>query len=161
MGNSLSTNSKTNNPQARLNSKFFYGCTSHENLIEYIENFDYMLHFSYNKSANVLNVSETIHHEIETLQVCIDICIGSNKMVAYNQASKRCICLMALFDDFLTQLQSRDVCIEWLKANGNDSSLYEIHHTGFLGNTLIYIVFTLSLQKNVNRIFGRGFLSFI
>jgi hypothetical protein len=147
MGNSLSTNSLTNNSQARLSSKFFYGCTTHEKLIEYIENFDYLLHFGYNKSANVLNVSEAIRGEIETLQVCIDICIGSNKMVAFNQASKQCICLMALFDDFLTQLQSRDVCLELLKTNGNDASLYEIYHTGFLGKTLIYKVFTLFLKK--------------
>ena len=86
MGNSLSTNSLTNNSQARLSSKFFYGCTTHEKLIEYIENFDYLLHFGYNKSANVLNVSEAIRGEIETLQVCIDICIGSNKMLAFKQA---------------------------------------------------------------------------
>lgn len=161
MGNSLSTNSKTNNPQARLSSKFFYGCTSHENLIEYIENFDYMLHFGYNKSANVLNLSEIIHGEIETLQVCIDICIGSNKMVAFNQASKSCICLMALFDDFLTQLQSRDVCLEWLKANENDKSLYEIHHTGYLGKSLIFKSACVISLKRLYRIFGRKFLLFI
>ena len=132
-GNLLSTNSLTNNPQARFGSKYFYGCIYHEHLIEYIENFDYMLHFSYNKSLNVFDISETINGEIETLQMCIDICVSTNKMVAFNQASKRCICLVALFDDFLGKLQSRQVCMEWYKTNENIDNLDEIHHTGFLG----------------------------
>ena len=142
-GNSLTTNSLTNNPHARMSSKFFYGCTSQTHLMNYIHNFDYEFHFKYDKSLNLFNVSEIIENAVETLQICIDICISFSKMAAYNQAEKRCICVVAMYDDMISQLKTRDACLAWYKSNENDASLYEIHHTGFLGKfrIILWLVF--------------------
>ena len=130
----------TNNQQANLETKLekrvlsslFVACSMKENILNFSQ-------IQLEKSEFPINSS---YENIQTLQICLNICVARFKYVAFSSYSKTCICLPSIQTD-LNQM-TKNECIAF-----NDTNIFEIYKSGFLGFKILII---LSFLKNFHSV---------
>jgi hypothetical protein len=116
--NTLNSN-QNENLIVRIESKFFEGCLFRDDVE------DYLLQHSTRIES---------HSNVNSLKLCISICLVRNRYVVFNLILENCICLENESDKnkLVNELMGKFDCLKYSKKNGNEN-IYEVHRTGMIG----------------------------
>ena len=91
------------------------------------------------RSLDDFDLNQT-YHNVDSLQVCVEMCVPRNKYLAYNQQTHLCICMAIMPIDVASKRVPHEKCVTILKRD-DASNLMEMYHTGFLGKNKIFDIF--------------------
>ena len=83
------------------------------------------------RSLDEFDLNQT-YNNVDTVQMCVEMCVPRNKYLAYNQQTQLCICLAIMPMDVFSKRVPHEKCFMILKRDGV-SNLMEMYHTGFVG----------------------------
>ena len=87
------------------------------------------------RSLDDFDLNQT-YHNVDSLQVCVEMCVPRNKYLAYNQQTHLCICMAIMSMDVFSKRVPHEKFVMILKRD-DASNLMEMYHTGFLGRNKI------------------------
>ena len=144
-GNVDMKNNVMENFHSRItSSKFFVSCMTDQALEFFINTFQHR-HFrtgnQFEFDVRGYNVDYMRYEFIDTLQLCIDICLMRHRFVAFNARQKQCVCLADLSSQYWSSVffKSKEKCLKMLDQNENN--LYEVYETGYTGKFFNFLLF--------------------
>ena len=97
------------------------------------------------RSLDDFDLNQTYNH-VDSLQICVELCVARNKYLSYNAQTQLCICLAIMSKEIQNKRGPREVC-QSILTRDDASNLMEMYHTGFSGiklNQRFEICFFLS-----------------